>query len=77
MHCADAASRGAQSPDHTAGPSFEMYSRMGNFVPWHDAAWVLLPGQAAMLCRQRTEAVTHEGVPTAVTAAAPAAVISE
>ena len=33
---------GAAHPGHTAGPTFEMYYQMGNFIPARDAAWALL-----------------------------------
>jgi len=64
---------GPVSPDHTAGPAFEMYYQMGNFTPWHDAAWVLLSERTAMLSRQCAETATHAGVPDAVSSAAAAA----
>jgi hypothetical protein len=64
---------GPESPDHTAGPAFAMYYQMGNFVPWRDAAWVLLSERTAMLARQCAEAAAHEGVPGAVSSAATAA----
>ena len=54
----------------TAGPAFQMYYQMGNFVPWRDAAWVLLSERAAVLSRQCAETGTHDGVPVAVSSAA-------
>jgi hypothetical protein len=69
---------GLGSPDHTAGPAFQMYYQIGNFVPWRDAAWVLLSERTATLSRQCAETARHAGVPDAVSsAAAAAAVISE
>jgi hypothetical protein len=54
-----------------------MYYQMGNFVPWRDAAWVLLSERAAVLSRQCAQAGTHDEVPAAVsTAATTAAAIS-
>jgi len=55
-----------------------MYYQMGNFVPWRNAAWVLLSERAAMLSRQCARAGTRDGVPEAVrSAATTAAAISE
>jgi hypothetical protein len=61
---------GPENPGRTAGPAFEMYYQMGNFVPWRDAAWVLLSERAAVLSRQCAATGTHDGVPAAVSAAA-------
>jgi len=44
---------GPGNPGRTAGPAFQMYYQMGNFVPWRDAAWVLLSERAAILSRRR------------------------
>ncbi len=69
---------GPGNPGRTAGPVFQMYYQMGNFVPWRDAAWVLLSERAAVLSRQCAECATHDGVPAAVSSAAmTAAAISE
>ncbi len=38
---------GGEHPGRTAGPTFEMYYQMGNFVPWRGAAWALLSERAA------------------------------
>jgi len=61
---------GPENPGRTAGPAFQMYYQMGNFVPWRDAAWVLLSERAAVLSRQCAETGTHDGVPVAVSSAA-------
>ena len=66
---------GPGNPGRTAGPAFEMYYQMGNFVPWRDAAWVLLCERAALLSRQCAETSTHDGVPAAVSSAATAATV--
>jgi hypothetical protein len=50
-----------------------MYYQMGNFVPWRQAAWVLLSERAAVLSRQLAECATRDGVPEAVSSAATAA----
>jgi hypothetical protein len=55
-----------------------MYYQMGNFVPWRNAAWVLLSERATVLSRQCAECATRDGVPQAVSSAATtAARISE
>ena len=64
---------GPASPDHTAGAAFQMYYQIGNFVPWREAAWVLLSERAAILSRQCAETARHAGVPYAVSSAAAAA----
>jgi len=65
---------GPESPDHTAGASFQMYYQMGNFVPWREPAWVLLAERAAVLARECADCAAHDGVPAAVGSAATAAV---
>lgn len=64
---------GPGNPDHTAGPAFQMYYHIENFVPWRDAAWVLLSERAATLSRQCAETARHAGVPGAVSSTAAAA----
>jgi hypothetical protein len=64
---------GPPNPGRTAGPAFEMYYQMGNFVPWRNAAWVLLSERATVLSQQCAHCATRDGVPEAVTAAATAA----
>ena len=55
-----------------------MYYQMGNFVPWRNAAWVLLSERAAVLSRQCAECAMQDGVPEGVSSAATtAAAISE
>jgi hypothetical protein len=50
---------------------------MGNFVPWRNAAWVLLSERTAVLSRQCAECATQDGVPEGISsAAATAAAIS-
>jgi len=69
---------GPGNPGRTAGAAFEMYYKMGNFVPWRKAAWVLLSERAAMLSRQCAQTAGHDEVPAAVSAAATtASAISE
>jgi hypothetical protein len=38
---------GSEHPGRTAGPAFEMYYLMGNFVPWREAAWAVLAERVA------------------------------
>jgi len=68
---------GPGNPGRTAGAAFQMYYQMGNFVPWRNAAWVLLAERAAMLSRQCENTATNDGIPAAISsAAATAAAIS-
>jgi hypothetical protein len=48
-----------------------MYYQIGNFVPWRDAAWVLLSERAAILSQQCAETARHVGVPDAVSSRRP------
>ena len=64
---------GPGHPGRTAGPAFQMYYQMGNFVPWRSAAWVLLAERAAVLSRQLADCATLDGIPEAVSSAATAA----
>jgi hypothetical protein len=64
---------GREYPGRTAGPTFEMYYQMGNFVPWRGAAWALLSERIAVLSRRCAEHAEHDGVPGAVRVAAEAA----
>jgi hypothetical protein len=64
---------GPGNPGRTAGAAFQMYYQMGNFVPWRNAAWVLLSERAAVLSRQCTECAAQDGVPEGVSSAATSA----
>ena len=64
---------GPEYPGRTAGPVFEMYYQMGNFVPWRDAAWALLSERAAVLSARCAQAAGQENAPDAAGAAARAA----
>jgi hypothetical protein len=69
---------GPGNPGRTAGAAFQMYYQMGNFVPWRNAAWVLLSERAALLSRQCAECAMQDSVPEGVSSAATtAAAISE
>src|SRR5215467_8878764 len=61
---------GPGNPGRTAGAAFQMYYQMGNFVPWRNAAWVLLSERATVLSRQLAECATQDGVPEGVSSAA-------
>jgi hypothetical protein len=64
---------GPANPGRTAGPTFEMYYQMGNFVPWRDAAWALLCERVTVLSSRCTATATRDGGPAVVQAAAAAA----
>jgi hypothetical protein len=54
---------GPEHPGRTAGPTFEMYYQMGNFIPARGAAWALLSERAAVLAGHCTDAASRAGVP--------------
>jgi hypothetical protein len=56
---------GPGHPARTAGPAFEMYYQMGNFVPWRDAAWALLAERVAVLCGRCRDGAGQDGAPAA------------
>ena len=64
---------GPWNPGRTAGAAFQMYYQMGNFVPWRNAAWVLLTERAAVLSARCEQAAGQENAPEAVGEAARAA----
>jgi hypothetical protein len=64
---------GPEHPGRTAGPTFEMYYQMGNFVPWREAAWALLSERVAVLCGYCADTARGAGVAGAVGEAAEAA----
>jgi Ferritin-like len=64
---------GPGHPGRTAGPVFEMYYQMGNFVPWRAAAWALLSERMAVLSGRCADEAGRAGAPDAVAAAAQAA----
>jgi hypothetical protein len=68
---------GPDHPGRTAGPMFEMYYQMGNFVPWRSAAWALLTERMVVLSEQCVAtAAAGSGAPLARAAAEAAAAIS-
>ena len=64
---------GPDHPGRTAGPTFEMYYQMGNFIPARGAAWALLSERAAVLAGHCTGAAPRDGVPGSLGAVAEAA----
>jgi hypothetical protein len=64
---------GPEHPGRTAGPAFEMYYQMGNFVPWRDAAWALIAERAGVLAARCADEAGRDGAPEAAGAAAGAA----
>ena len=56
-------------PEHegkTAGFAFEMYYRMGNFVPWRPSAWALLHERTSALAAMCANASEHDRAPGAI-----------
>jgi hypothetical protein len=63
---------GPDHPGRTAGPTFEMYYQLGNFVPWREPAWALLSERATILATRSADAADLPGAPAAVNDAATA-----
>jgi hypothetical protein len=60
-------------PEHhgrTAGPTFEMYYQMGNFIPARGAAWAVLSERAAVLAARCADVASGDAMPGSVAAAA-------
>jgi hypothetical protein len=57
-------------PGRTAGPTFEMYYQMGNYVPWRGAAWAVLSERAAVLAARCAKAASNDAVPRSICVAA-------
>jgi hypothetical protein len=75
---ANPAAAGPGHPGRTAGPAFEMYYQLGNFIPSRGAAWAVMSERAAMLAARCADAASHNGAlasigPVAETTAAVAA----
>jgi Ferritin-like len=64
---------GAGHPGRTAGPAFEMYYQMGNFVPAREAAWAVLSERVAVLADRCARAGAAQALPDAVSTAAESA----
>jgi hypothetical protein len=61
---------GPGSPSRTAGPTFEMYYQMGNFIPSRGAAWALMSERAAMLAARCADAASNDAAPRSIHAVA-------
>lgn len=59
---------GTAHPGRTAGPTFEMYYQMGNFIPARGAAWALLSERFATMADRCAAAGSGDAVPEAVDA---------
>jgi Ferritin-like len=59
-------SAGPAHPGRTAGPTFEMYYQMGNFIPARGAAWAVLSERAAVLAARCKDAATSDAVPASI-----------
>jgi hypothetical protein len=57
---------GPARPGCTAGPTFEMYYQMGNFIPSRDAAWAVMSERAAVLAARCADAATHDAAPASI-----------
>jgi hypothetical protein len=57
---------GPSHPGRTAGPSFEMFYQMGNFIPDRGAAWTMLVERLGMLADRCHQLDARPGVPAAV-----------
>ncbi|MDR2983230.1 MAG: ferritin-like protein, partial [Nocardiopsaceae bacterium] len=57
---------GAAHPGRTAGPTFEMYYQMGNFIPQREAAWTLLAERVATMAGRCADASSGDDVPAVV-----------
>ena len=57
---------GAKHPGRTAGPTFEMYYQMGNFIPDREAAWALLSERLATMADRCAVASSRDAAPPVV-----------
>ncbi len=57
---------GPAHPGRTAGPTFEMYYQMGNFIPARAAAWALLSERVATMTARCADARSDAAVPGSV-----------
>jgi hypothetical protein len=57
---------GGEHPGRTAGPAFEMYYPMGNFVPWRDSAWAVLVERIQVLADRCDPVTTWGDVPSTI-----------
>jgi hypothetical protein len=57
----------------TAGPTFEMYYQMGNFVPSRGAAWAVMSERATMLAARCADVASQDAAPASIGPVASAA----
>ena len=57
---------GPAHPGCTAGPTFEMYYQMGNFIPSCGAAWAVMSERAAVLADRCADAAAHDAAPASM-----------
>jgi len=60
---------GPSHPGRTAGPSFELFYQMGNYLPWRDAAWSCLAERLDLLAARCQELRADPATPAGVTTA--------
>ena len=57
---------GPGHPGRTAGPAFEMYYQMGNFIPSRGAAWAVMSERAAMLAARCADVASRDAAPASI-----------
>jgi hypothetical protein len=57
---------GPTHPGRTAGPAFEMYYQMGNFIPSRGAAWAVMSERAALLAARCADAASQVAAPASI-----------
>jgi len=57
---------GPGHPGRTAGPTFEMYYQMGNFIPSRGAAWAVMSERAAMLAAHCADVASNDAAPASI-----------
>jgi hypothetical protein len=60
---------GPSHPGRTAGPSFELFYQMGNFIPWRDAAWSCLAERLDLLAARCQDLSADPAIPADVATA--------
>ena len=60
---------GPSHPGRTAGPSFELFYQMGNYLPWRDAAWSCLAERLDLLAARCQELRADPAAPAGVATA--------
>jgi len=57
---------GPGHPGRTAGPTFEMYYQMGNFIPSRGAAWAVVSERAATLAVRCADVASRDAAPASI-----------